>query len=184
MSKQYLELSAIKDIEKWAHDRNLIAASNPERQALKLVSEIGELAKAVAEDDREEQLDGLGDAIVVATIIAAQYGENLVELAQHDVMAMMLPGIGLLPYMVQGQLCDAIAKGNRSQAVSLLGCLVVSLDAYAMMLGLNLMDGVRRAYGEIKDRKGIMYQGVFIKSDDERYADAVAEVNAARSAEV
>lgn len=184
MSKQYLELSAVKNIEKWAHDRNLIAASNPERQALKLVSEIGELAEAVAEDNREKQLDGLGDAVVVTAIIAAQYGENLVELAQHDVMAMMLPSAGLSPYIVQGQLCDAIAKGDRSRAIPLLGCLVVSLDGYAKSLGLSLMDGVRRAYDEIKDRKGIMYQGVFIKSDDARYADAVAEVNAARSAEV
>lgn len=178
MSKQYLEVSAVTKIVKWANDRNLIKGSAPSQQALKLVSEVGELAEATASDNREKQLDGLGDCVVVAVIIAAQYGEDLVELAQHDVMAMMLPGVSLSPYIALGLLCDAIAKGDRGKAVSLLGCLVVSLDQYALMLGLSLKDGVNRAYDEIKDRKGVMYEGIFIKSDDPRYAGVIADLEA------
>jgi NTP pyrophosphatase (non-canonical NTP hydrolase) len=43
-------------IRGWAVDRNLHDA-NPDRQMLKLMEEVGELANALARNDREKQID-------------------------------------------------------------------------------------------------------------------------------
>ena len=45
----------------WAEDRNLIEGSNAKLQLKKLLEEIGELAAAVATDDKSEIADSIGD---------------------------------------------------------------------------------------------------------------------------
>lgn len=92
-------------IEQWAHDRNLIEGSTPEKQFLKLMEEVGETAGAQARGNLDGVKDGIGDAFVVLTILAAQNG-------------------------------------------------------------LNIADCVAAAWDEIKDRKGRMSNGVFIKEGD------------------
>lgn len=92
-------------IREWAHARNLIKGSTPERQFLKLVEEVGELGAGLARGNEEAVIDGIGDVVVVLTILAAQ-------------------------------------------------------------LGVNIEKCVGVAYDEIKDRKGRMVDGVFIKEED------------------
>jgi len=62
-------------IREWADERGLYEKGDPKTQALKLVEEVGEIARAVLKDDIDEVIDGIGDAVVVLT--------NLAEL--HDV---------------------------------------------------------------------------------------------------
>jgi NTP pyrophosphatase (non-canonical NTP hydrolase) len=62
-------------IREWAYERGLYEHGDPKTQALKLVEEVGEIARAVLKDDIDEVIDGIGDAVVVLT--------NLAEL--HDV---------------------------------------------------------------------------------------------------
>ena len=62
-------------IRDWAYERGLYENGDPKTQALKLVEEVGEIARAVLKDDIDEVIDGIGDAVVVLT--------NLAEL--HDV---------------------------------------------------------------------------------------------------
>ena len=92
-------------IREWAHARNLIKGSTPDKQFIKLMEEAGEVAAALARDNQEELIDGLGDMFVVMTILAAQRG------------------------------------------VSIEQC-------------------ITRAYEEIKDRKGRMVDGIFVKESD------------------
>jgi len=66
-----------ENVEQWASDRNLIEGSSPGKQLKKLLEEVGELASAVACDDMEEIIDGIGDACVVLAIIAKQSGTSL-----------------------------------------------------------------------------------------------------------
>lgn len=107
----------IEKIEEWAFARNFVSGSDPKTQLLKALSEMGELADAILKNDKEGQKDGIGDVIVVLTIVA-------------------------------------------------------------MQLGLTIEQCLNHSYDQIKDRKGVMYDGAFIKSDDARYAAAVAELNA------
>ena len=70
-------MSRFHDIRKWAEDRNLIAGSTPSKQLNKLMEEIGELAHGINKGRKEEVVDGIGDAVVVLTILAAQHGLNI-----------------------------------------------------------------------------------------------------------
>jgi len=70
-----MEPSQFDLIREWADERGLYEHGDPKTQALKLVEEVGEIARAVLKDDIDEVIDGIGDAVVVLT--------NLAEL--HDV---------------------------------------------------------------------------------------------------
>lgn len=93
------------NIRRWAAARNLIQGSTPEKQFTKLIEEIGELATGLAKKRDDLVMDGIGDAVVVLTILAAQRGVNI-------------------------EAC------------------------------------IDMAWDEIKDRKGRMVDGVFVKEDD------------------
>lgn len=75
-------------IRGWANARNLVMGSTPEKQFLKLIEEVGELAAGMARKDEAKVMDGIGDAIVVLTIMAEQMGftiEACIELAYDEI---------------------------------------------------------------------------------------------------
>lgn len=75
-------------IREWAEERNLIEGSDPKSQVCKLMEEVGELAKAVNNSDAPEVSDGIGDCVVVLTILASQYGmliEDCVQFAYDEI---------------------------------------------------------------------------------------------------
>ena len=74
-SFQELEL----DVLRWAEARKIIPNSSSQVQALKLVSEVGELCDALIKKDRDGVIDGLGDALVVLIILADIEGLNLLS---------------------------------------------------------------------------------------------------------
>jgi NTP pyrophosphatase (non-canonical NTP hydrolase) len=96
---------AFRMIRGWAEARNLIRGSSPDKQFIKLIEEVGELAEGIAKKRIDLVMDGIGDAVVVLTILAAQ----------HEV---------------------------------------------------NIEDCIAMAYDEIKDRRGKMIDGVFVKEAD------------------
>lgn len=71
--------NTVEMIRKWANDRNLIEGATSQAQTVKLFEEGGEVAHAVARGDREALKDGIGDMIVVLTILAAQNGLTVEE---------------------------------------------------------------------------------------------------------
>ena len=64
-------------IRNWANSRNLIDGSNSFRQMTKLIEEMGELAHGIAKGRPDEVMDGIGDMVVVLTIMAAQNGMDI-----------------------------------------------------------------------------------------------------------
>jgi NTP pyrophosphatase (non-canonical NTP hydrolase) len=58
-------------IEKWAIDKKLDEAQ-PEKQMLKLVEEVGELAQGLAKGNLDQVVDSIGDVYVVLTILSMQ----------------------------------------------------------------------------------------------------------------
>lgn len=59
------------EILRWAEDRGIIPNGKPEIQLLKTVSELGELADAVAKDDMDKIVDGVGDVLVTLILFCA-----------------------------------------------------------------------------------------------------------------
>ncbi|MBD8028166.1 MazG-like family protein [Ureibacillus sp. Re31] len=58
-------------ISEWAKERKLDEAQ-PEKQMLKLIEEVGELAQGLAKANLDQVIDSIGDVYVVLTILAMQ----------------------------------------------------------------------------------------------------------------
>ena len=68
----------VKLIEKWAREKNLDIA-DPEKQMLKVVEEVGEVAAALARNNKNDLRDGIGDVVVTLVILAIQNDMDLYE---------------------------------------------------------------------------------------------------------
>ena len=64
-----------------------------------------------------------------------------------------------------GELAEAIAKGKDEQFMDSIGDAFVVLTILAAQKDLEIEECVVHAWHEIKDRKGRMVDGVFIKED-------------------
>ena len=65
-----------------------------------------------------------------------------------------------------GELAAAIAKRRSADAKDAVGDVVVVLTILSTQLGFPIEEAIAAAYEEIKDRKGRMVDGVFIKEAD------------------
>lgn len=176
------QVTLLSLIRQWAAARNLINGSDSRAQSLKYMSEFGELGGAIvagatsqtlteARKAQDQIADGIGDAVVVLTIIAAQEG-FLLEEAVHGTQAHIVDGYAFYSAASTfGLLADAILKGNKAVISDLAGKTYQHLADLADHLGLEFVDCLKAAYEEIKDRKGVMYEGSFIKSTDALYPE-------------
>lgn len=64
-----------------------------------------------------------------------------------------------------GELSGAIARGNRAGIKDGIGDMAVVLTILAVQYGFNIEDCIAAAWEEIKDRKGKMVDGVFVKEE-------------------
>lgn len=71
----------VLNVEEWAKAKGLDKAESS-KQFLKLSEECGEIASALVRGQMEELKDGIGDAIVVLTILAQQQGLTVEECLQ------------------------------------------------------------------------------------------------------
>ena len=69
----------INDTLEWARSRNLLDNSDATRQALKMVSEVGEFADEILKGDRTKQVLEMGDVLVTIILTGAKLGIQLDE---------------------------------------------------------------------------------------------------------
>jgi NTP pyrophosphatase (non-canonical NTP hydrolase) len=65
-----------------------------------------------------------------------------------------------------GELAGGMARGNVDTVKDSIGDMYVVMTILSMQLGIDIADCVAAAYDEIKDRKGKMIDGVFVKESD------------------
>lgn len=66
-----------------------------------------------------------------------------------------------------GELCQGIAKNRKKAAIKdAIGDMYVVMTILSMQLNIDIEECVELAYEEIKDRKGKMINGVFVKASD------------------
>ena len=131
----------------WAKDKNITTEDCIPMQKLKLIEEVGELAKAILKKDIEQQKDGVGDIFVVLTILAEQNKEEfaldfIMLNFSNDSLSDLLSTIIYDEYTVGFETILEVCK----------------------RLDLNILDCVEFAWNEIKDRKGKTINGTFIKN--------------------
>ena len=72
----------------WARERNLLKHTNSNKQFIKLVEEVGELASAITKNDLIGIIDSIGDIQVVLIILAKQYDLDVdvcLDAAWHEI---------------------------------------------------------------------------------------------------
>ena len=162
----------IQKIEQWATDRNIIKGSKPIDQAMKLFSEFGELADNVGKG--RDCRDDIGDLFVVLTIMAKQ--------TESEINILTLPSLenlSLKQYVVELGFalnnfvfaCDTTGEEDGNLDIA-----VMSLCRIASLQNTTIEECVQIAYNDIKDRKGIMSNGVFIKESDPAYDSIIASI--------
>lgn len=72
----------IKQVEQWSKDKQLDKA-DPNRQALKVWEETGEIGAALSRNKLDDLKDGIGDTVVTLIILAQQHGWSLEECLQY-----------------------------------------------------------------------------------------------------
>lgn len=152
----------IKQIEQWAEDRNIIKGSKPIDQAMKLFSEFGELADNVGKG--RDCRDDIGDVFVVLTIMAKQLGLDIIDAVKYD---------GSSRGAQKHAVCDlglALNYFVRSENKQCLRSCLMALHAICKGGLIDFKECVQIAYNDIKGRKGIMHNGVFIKESDTQYS--------------
>jgi len=65
-----------------------------------------------------------------------------------------------------GELFEGLAKGNENLTKDALGDMYVVMTIMAQQLGFYIEECIEIAYDEIKNRKGRMIDGVFVKEED------------------
>jgi hypothetical protein len=169
----------IGKVLQWGHDRNLTAPENLKGQTFKLVSEFGEIGEAHAQYLRKDEIDAIGDTLVVAIIISQQTGDPLTndDIIWDDCRdpRAYYEAAGEL-----GKFVDMVGKGHPNADLQLaLRKFVKALCLWACNCIIRPDDALDHAYEQIKDRKGVMYQGLFIKEADPRYPNVMRELGKA-----
>jgi adenine-specific DNA methylase len=151
----------------WANDKGILSKSNPNRQTLKLLEEIGELGKAINENNLAQIMDGVGDTYVVVTILSKMQGKEI-----QDVI---INTKGLVDSFTTSdllmELVNQVYIKDYSFALVLLNALVVKLQTTGEVTNqlsiedtdYTLADCVMLAYQQISKRTGKMVNGVFVK---------------------
>lgn len=153
----------IKKVEQWSIERGLNTA-DPMKQRLKLWEEFGELCAAVARSNREDAIDAISDMLVVMIIYCQQshypktkglFEVDVVLLEYYDRMSIM----EILERAARGILDAKITIKRVRDVVTILANMTERLDT-------TLEECLQSAYDEIKDRRGKMINGVFVKESD------------------
>ena len=164
----------IKNIKQWAEDRNLIEGSTPQKQFIKLMEEFGELCAGIARNDQEKIKDSIGDCSVVVIILTEQLKANNLGFItaykatdfpteNNEIICLRASGVlgnaaNLLMYMKFSE--------SKYRLAETLFRFIYYISKIALNFELNFESCLISAYNEIKDRKGRMINGVFVKESD------------------
>lgn len=158
------EKELIGKIAQWAKDRNLILGSTPQKQFIKLMEEFGELCAGIARNDKEKIKDSIGDCCVVLIILNEQrlFEKDLSFIWEFEIEAPE----NNIKYTIRclNDLSWLIIGGNGYKRV--LDEFILELNGYAHYYELTMLECLENAYEQIKDRKGKMREGIWIKEED------------------
>lgn len=167
-------------VKGWAKARNIIGGSDAKAQTLKTISEFGEMAEGIRDGKEEEILDGIGDTLVTIIIVCAQldieFADIMMEvdadedLGYDDMSNVCEAAVHL------GEMADSVLKNDIQRYFQNAARVVSVLEAIAENYHWTLDECLDAAFDQIKDRRGVMYNGAFIRDTDARYEDVRREL--------
>lgn len=171
-----MEKTIFDKIVDWSTERNIITAGKPSGQVLKVMEEMGEIAGGVARNKPALIKDAVGDVLVIMTNIAKMYGVEPSSVISFEGNGFNYSNdeglIGLIAdmYSYWGDAFSYVETYDVDRDFSELNdvydpVLAVLLEI-AYRYGFTLREAVEASYDEIKDRKGVFYNDVFVKEAD------------------
>lgn len=158
-------LTLEEKVEQWFVDRNLHEA-NPVKQFEKLMEEAGELYMGIAKGKSDLTKDALGDMQVVLIGIEQQLKNGAqIEASPQDMELFLLASsLGSMAQKIHKHIMHNETQTPlvRSELVSLHS----SIHAIAIHNLTTANDCLALAYEEIKDRKGRLIDGIWVKEED------------------
>lgn len=161
----------------WAHERNLIKGSTCRKQLAKTCEEFGELAAGLNKGKRDLIKDGVGDVLVTLIIANGCAGGeylfsseeagndwaivHLQEMLDSEGSEVVLSLLYELDYITERSRLE-LYKWRTTVLRDMIRWLVVA----AKRAECSLAECLLTAWMEIKDRKGRMVDGVFVKEAD------------------
>lgn len=128
------------------------------------MEEFGELCAGIARNDKEKIKDSIGDCGVVLIILneQLQIEKDLIltlgyqiESPESQMVKFTMRYLNDLSWIIDGGGDDIVLCG-----------LIQELNGYAHYYGFSMLECLEHAYEQMKDRKGKMIDGVFVKEED------------------
>lgn len=166
----------ILKIEQWETDRDIIKGSKPIDQAMKLFSEFGELADNVGKG--RDCRDDIGDVFVVLTIIAKQCNKSILDVVANaiDEVYCFERNVKISIIELGMTITSMLHENNSDPLMFNIESALCNLNDICIVNNYTLEECVQIAYNDIKDRKGIMSNGVFIKESDPAYTSVLKSI--------
>ena len=155
----------------WAHERNLIHGSTCRKQLAKTCEEFGELAAGLNKNKRGLIKDGVGDVLVTLIIANGCAGGEYLFSSEESGNYWIAPAPQVRS-MEASELVRELAYICRSSEpadvyrTGRMKDMIRALNAASAFAGCSLAECLLTAWMEIKDRKGRMVDGVFVKEAD------------------
>ena len=167
----------VSNIEQWAEARNLIEGSTPEKQFLKLLEEFGELCSGISKGKLSVIKDSIGDCFVVLTILSAQRKRNEIDsvFSVSNFIDCELKGLSKKTISIPEKWIIQLLHDLRNLSIDMernmsihdiFRGVLIDLVCICNCFNIDFMECVEIAWNEIKDRKGRMIEGVFVKEED------------------
>lgn len=159
------------NVEHWQAERGIYEHSTALAQALKGVSEVGELADAVIKGDRDALKDSVGDVMVCLVGVAKMTGVDISSVEESPNWPPTIDGIqkasAFAVTYVAGVCFDVASNLSKGRIKDTILDSVYWLNDIAVKNDLTLLECCGAAWNEIKDRKGHMVAGgAFVKDGD------------------
>lgn len=158
-------LTLHEKVEQWFISRNLHEA-NPVKQFQKLMEEAGELYDGIAKGKPDLTKDALGDMQIVLIGIEQQLknGAQIKASPQDMELLLLASSLGSMAQKIHKHIMHNETQTPlvRPELVSLHS----SIHAIAIHNLTTANDCLALAYDEIKDRKGKLIDGIWVKEED------------------
>lgn len=172
-----MEKTIFDKIVDWSTERNIITAGKPSGQVLKVMEEMGEIAGGVARNKLDLIKDAVGDVLVIMTNVAKMYGvePSSVITFDEDERHLYPAGtgtIGLIAdmYCYWGEAFSLVENHDIERDFTDLDTVYYPvldvLYEISRRYNFTLQEAIEASYDEIKDRKGVFYNDVFVKEAD------------------
>lgn len=172
----------IPQIIAWAEETNIVHGSNLDKETLKLVHRCGELARFI--NNQEICTNAIGHCMMQMIIICRMRNTTLDKcleftktIKDERVTDPKIASIMVLKTL--GELANHITTNKDIKAQ--IGYLLIYLTALTNSLQLSMKECTESAFKEVKDIKGIMFDGQFIDETHEKYKSAVAILKSRKS---